>query len=472
MAILVTLVVYKLVLIGIGLYAKSRSNTSDEFFLGGRRLGPFVAAISASASSSSAWTLLGVSGLAYQDGLSAIWLFPSCVGGFILNWYVVAPALRRYVSKNPALTLTEVLASGLTGLWRRYVVGFASLLVFVLFTVYVASQFDAAATTFLETFGADGLGHRGSLFIGAAIVVFYTLLGGFWAVSLTDTLQGMMMALTALLLPLAAFWALGWEAFSAGLQQVSDPHYLSLTHGRSLSAGIGFVLGLFGIGLNYPGQPHVVNRFMALREGDDSLHRARRIAVGWAVIMYAGMIFLGLAARAAGLSLKDGEGVLVASANANLSPVVAGVMIAAILSAIMSTADSQLLVAASSLTHDLGFAGRGKHVVLKSRIVVVLVSLAAVGLVLLRDATIFERVLFAFSALGAAFGPLFLARCFGRKAGGWRSMTAMLLGFGIVLFANLYVADDEVLKPYKGFIEYFCSVAVSAAVAFSGGAEK
>ena len=423
-AILGTLVLYKLLLVAVGLWAQRRTKTGTDFFLGGRRLGPWVAAISASASSSSAWTLLGVSGAAYKWGLGAIWLLPACWGGFVLNWTLLAPALRRASHRTGALTVTELLARK-----HRAVAVVASVIVLLSLCTYIAAQFQGAGKTFNETFGWSV---ESSILLGSAIVVLYTLLGGFWAVSLTDTLQGLLMAATAILLPAAALATVGVE----GLFANAPEGYVSLTRNMAPASAFGFIFGLLGIGLGYPGQPHVVNRFMALRD-DRSVAAGRVIALGWAVIVYSGMLILGWAGHALLPQLADNEVVFVAATHQLFPPVVAGVMLAAVLSAIMSTADSQLLVAASSVTHDLGW---GRHrLVASSRVVIVLLSGSAVLAALYGPQEIFDRVLFAWTAMGAAFGPLLLVTVRrGPVAPGW-SLAAMLTGFVMSVGAYSFV---------------------------------
>ena len=263
-AILVTLIVYKVILVGIGIYAQGRTRDSTDFFLGGRKLGPLVAAVSASASSSSAWTILSVSAAAYNWGLGALWLFPSCVGGFVLNWLVLAPALNRFSHESGAVTVTEILAGPRGRPLRGLVVWICSIVVIVSLGAYIASQFQGAGKAFEASFDVEA---ETAILVGAGIVVFYTLLGGFWAVSITDTLQGLLMALTAMLLPVAALIHVGgFGGLVEGLQAVPQDGYLSLFRNLPPAAALGFILGILGIGFGYPGQPHVVNRFMALTD--------------------------------------------------------------------------------------------------------------------------------------------------------------------------------------------------------------
>jgi sodium/proline symporter len=450
-AILYTLVLYKIVLVGIGLWATRRTRDAGDFFLGGRRLGAWVAAISASASSSSAWTLVAVSGMAYLWGWPALWLFPATVSGFMINWLWVAPRLMRASRAQGAITLTEFLAGpeAANG-WPRRIVLLASAVILFSFTFYVAAQFQAAGSAFASAFQLE---LRTAVGLGAAVVLLYTLLGGFWAVSVTDTLQGLVMALTALVLPVAAVVAAGGPG--AILSALAEQGTMTGGPPTAGIAAVGFVLGTLGIGLGYPGQPHVVNRFMALRD-PRALRDARVIALGWAVIIYAGMLSLGLAARALYGGLLADEQVLFEVANRLFAPVVAGVMIAAVLSAIMSTADSQLLVAASSVSHDLPRRGRGSLAV--SRLVVALISLLAVAVALLLPQTIFARVLFAWTALGAAFGPPLLVRLAGFELPPERVFAAMAVGFsGTVLF---YWASDAPGDWLERLVPFFASLAI------------
>jgi len=458
-AVLATLILYNLILVGLGVLSQRRVRDGVDFFLAGRRLGPTVAAISASASSSSAWTLLGVSGAAYAWGLSALWLFPACVGGFALNWYVLARALRARSHRSGAVTVTEILAGPPGRPLHLTITRVASGIVLFSLSFYVASQFQAAGKAFHETFQ---WGVTESVLLGSAVVIFYTLLGGFWAVSLTDTLQGMVMAATALLLPAAALVAVGGPAgLIDGMRSIQAEGFLSLSGRWQGPAGVGFILGVLGIGLGYPGQPHVVNRFMALRDGEATLKRARRMAMGWAVVVYGGMLLLGWCGRVLYPALADREVLFLRATHELFPPVLAGVMLAAVLSAIMSTADSQLLVAGSAVTHDLKLGGSSpRSMLLRSRLVVVLLSLAAVVAALYGSQEIFSRVLFAWAAMGAAFGPALLVTVLLGPRPPGRVLAAMVLGFILSVVAyNLPLPAS-----HKGFWERVVPVGVATAV--------
>ena len=293
-AVLITLVVYNAILIGVGLWARSRNKGVEDFFLAGRGLGPWVAAISASASSSSAWTLLGVSGAAYAWGLPALWIFPATVGGFLLNWAWVAPRLQTLARRENAITLSAIIAPREMGGMRQTILRVAAVIIVFCFTFYIASQFEAAGKAFESVFG---LSKQTSILIGAGIVLLYTLLGGFWAVSVTDSVQGILMVVAAIVLPVVTLHAVG--GFSAMFDGLATTGSAGSPPESGVLAGVSsifFVLGLFGIGIGYPGQPHVVNRFMALKDRQ-SLRQGRVIAMAWAVLVYAGMLLLGLGAR-------------------------------------------------------------------------------------------------------------------------------------------------------------------------------
>ncbi|HVR42903.1 MAG TPA: sodium/proline symporter [Thermoanaerobaculia bacterium] len=459
LAILITLLCYLAALIGIGVWASRRTHDDGDFFLGGRRLGAWVAALSASASSSSAWTLLGVSGAAWAWGLSALWLFPATVSGFLINWLWVAPRLMEKSRADGSLTLTEFIAGDRQHPLHTTIVRVASVAILVSFLFYIASQFQAAGHAFSSAFG---MSVNASIAVGAVVIVAYTLLGGFWAVSVTDMLQGLLMAASALFLPLVALVAVGGPgALVAGLQEMAPTGALSLTRNLGGWMAVAFVLGTLGIGLGYPGQPHVVNRFMALRDVG-ALRRGRLIAIGWAVVIYAGMLLLGLCGRVLWPGVPDGEQILFETATRLLSPVLAGIVIAAVLSAIMSTADSQLLVASSSISWDWrrGVAGGPERRGLAlTRAVVLIVSLVAMALAVFAPAAIFSRVLFAWHALGSAFGPVLVVRLAGYAIDSRAVLGSIVAGFGLTVV--LYLMPDAPGDAAERLIPLMVALAIA-----------
>lgn len=447
-------------MLGIGWWASKRNNDSEDYYLGGRKLGPLVAALSASASSSSAWSLLGVSGAAFAWGLPAIWLIPSTIAGFMINWYLIAPRLYVKSRESGALTLTEFIAGPPGDPARRTIMRMGAAVILFSFTFYIAAQFQAAGTTFASVLGIE---QSTAIMIGAAVVLAYVWLGGFWAASVTDTVQGLLMALSALLLPLLALLAVGGPGellHSLARENVSGVQLW--TDQSSLPAALGFVFGLFGIGLGYPGQPHVVNRFMAIKS-KEAIVQGRRIAILWACIIYIGMVLLGWCGRVLVENLGDGEQLLFVLATLLLPAVLAGVMVSAILSAIMSTADSQLLVAASSVSHDLKDEhGDDASGLARARWVVLVIGVLAILLAIVFPDRIFSRVLFAWQALAAAFGPLLVITLWrGPVRPDWRIAT-LATGFLLTVVLSWTVESPG------DWVERLIPLAIATCLAWMG----
>ena len=429
--ILITLISYKLILIGIGFWASKRTKTTADFFIGGKTLGPWVAAISSSASASSAWSLLGVSGATYMMGFSALWIFPAVIGGYCFNWLWLAPRMKAMGEKTGAITLTEILMG--KGAWAKPIALLASFAIVFSFSFYIAAQFQAAGTTFADSFSMDV---SNSIMLGTLIILIYTLLGGFWAVSVTDTLQGLLMATTALLLPIFAIVQVGGlNELVIGLQANFNASQLSWTGVHSGWMAVAFIFGMLGIGLGYPGQPHVVNRFMAVKD-EKSIKAAKLIGICWAMIVYGGMMVVGLCARVLIPGAENNEQVLFGITNLLFNPIIAGIIIAAVLSAIMSTADSQLLVAASSLSYDVKKDLSAQKSLLLYRIAVTAMCGISMLIALFAPEAIFSRVLFAWAALGAAFAPLLIVLLFGKPIKGSFRFAAILSGFLLTIYFN------------------------------------
>ncbi|MEP1444657.1 MAG: sodium/proline symporter [Paraglaciecola sp.] len=449
--ILVTLVAYKLILIGIGFWASRRTQTTEDFFIGGKTLGPWVAAVSSSASASSAWSLLGVSGAACAMGLSSLLLFPAVVGGYVFNWLWLAPRIRNRGNKSGAVTLTELLAG--KDNWTRLIVFICSFAIVFSFAFYIAAQFQAAGSTFSSSFG---ISVENAIITGTAIILIYTLLGGFWAVSVTDTIQGMLMAVVAIVLPAAALYEVGGPAeLVESMTQVFDQDQLSISSSFFGYSAVAFVIGLLGVGLGNPGQPHVVNRFMAIKD-ERSMRIGKYIGIAWPVIVYGGMLILGLCARVLMPSSEDNEKVLFEVTNRLFHPIVAGVIIAAVLSAIMSTADSQLLVSASSLSYDLNKTLSQKKSLLFSRFSVFVMCSISLLIALYAPQAIFSRVLFAWAAIGSAFAPLLIVMLMGYNVNGPYRFAAILSGFTLtVIFNWLENTPGDVLERVVPFVLAF-----------------
>ena len=448
--VIAVLAIYQIVLLGIGFWASRRTADGEDFFLAGRQLGPVVAGVSYASSASSAWTLLGLSGIAYAAGVSAIWVAAGSISGMFVAWWWIAPRLMRYSREHDHMTLTDFVAHGAEGGARRAIVYLSSLVIIFCFVFYIAAQFQGAGNMFSSTFD---ISLPASITIGALVIMIYTFLGGFWAVSVTDTLQGILMAVTALLLPAAAMIAVGGlNGLAEGLLGAGSPQQVSFVAGGGFWFAAGVIVGGLSIGIGTYGQPHLLVRFMALRD-ERALLQARWIVTFWYFVVFAGMILLGLAGRILLPELGDPETVFFNVNEELLPPIIGAVLLAAVLSAIMSTADSQLLVAAGVIAHDLGLGHLGRASLLRvSRIVIVLLVAAAVAVAVYLPESIFNRVLFAWIALGSAFGPLVFLRLAGYEAAPTAILLSILTGFSLsVLFYLMPDTPGEILERLAPF---------------------
>jgi sodium/proline symporter len=337
--------------------------------------------------------------------------------------------------------------------WTRTITCLCSFAIVFSFAFYIAAQFQAAGTTFSSSFG---ISVESAIITGTAIILIYTLLGGFWAVSMTDTIQGLLMATIAIILPLAALIAVGgpFELIS-GLNQTLSETQLSIAGSFYDWAAFAFVLGMLGVGLGNPGQPHVVNRFMAIKD-EQSVRVGKVIGIAWPCIVYGGMLILGLCARVLLPASESNEKVLFETTNLLFHPVLAGVIIAAVLSAIMSTADSQLLVSASSISYDLNKNMTANKSLLFSRVTVLVMCLISLLIALYAPEAIFSRVLFAWAAIGSAFAPLLIVILMGYEVKGYFRMLAIFCGFSLtVVFNWLENTPGDVLERVVPFILAF-----------------
>ena len=439
---------YCVLMVSIGVWATRRTHDTEDFFLGGRRLGPWLAALSQGATQSSAWTLVGVSGAAFAWGFSAVWIWLAVVAGYAVNWFLVAPRLRRLSAAQGSVTLVRLLTAHATPEATREVRASASLIIVMSFLFYVAAQFQAAGSAFSLALGFDV---TTCIVAGSVLIVAYTLLGGFWAASVTDFVQGVLMLFVSVALPVAILCTAGSELVTHLAQDPTT--YGSLTGGRQGAAVLAFVLGTFGIGLAAPGQPHVINHFRAARD-DAAIRRGGGIALGWIALVLAGMLVVGWSGRLLATPPGNAEEVLYAASAAWLPPLLSGFVTVAVMSAIMSTVDSQLITATSSLTIDwqAGRAPAGAGLA-RTRLAMVAFSAAAVAIAIFAPATIYSRVLFAWNALGAAFGPLVVLTVLGRPPSARAAMASLWTGFLLTLaFYLMPDAEGDVLERVLPFL--------------------
>ena len=346
--IAIIFLIYMVGMLGVGVWSSRKTHTAADFFLANRSLGPWLTAISATSSSESAWAVMGTVGMAYKQGLSAWWFLPGCLLGYALNWLFVGERLRKQALESGSLTIPDFLESNFKDPAKSIRI-LSAFIIFSCMVAYVAAQFTAAGKAFDAIFGID---QYISIPMSALIIVFYTLLGGFLAVAWTDLVQGLVMVGGLVALSLVAFAEVG--GFTELYQKTTlvSPDFLSLNGGKSGAAMWGGIIGLLGIGLGYPGQPHVLTRFMAARDSK-TIRQGWRISLGWGFLVYFSGILLGIFGKAIMPDLEDPEQLFPKIAIDLLHPIFSGIVLAAILAAIMSTADSQLLVAASTVVRDI-----------------------------------------------------------------------------------------------------------------------
>jgi sodium/proline symporter len=413
---------YLVLMLGIGLLAYRRTESLSDYLLGGRRLGPGVAALSAQASDMSGWLLLGLPGFAYAAGYSAGWIALGLLAGTYLNWRLMAARLRRYTYvAGDALTLPQFFEQRFRD--RTHLLRILSAFFILLFFLfYTSSGLVAGGRLFNTVFG---LPYEWAVVTGALVIVAYTFLGGFFAVSWTDVVQGLLMLFALVFVPVVVIGAQGGWGETAAAMAAANPalvHFFTAPDGTPLGALA--IASLLGWGLGYFGQPHILARFMAIRSAEH-IPTARRIAMVWVTLAMSGALLVGFAGIGhlePALSGPDSERVFLLLVEAMFHPLVAGVLLAAVLAAIMSTADSQLLVASSALTQDFYqglFRRRAsqRELVWTGRFAVLVIAALALSLAMDPESQVLDLVAYAWAGFGAAFGPALLLSLF------WRRMT-------------------------------------------------
>ena len=468
--ILVAMVVYMAAVIGIGVfYAKRANKSSDDYFLGGRSLGPWVTAMSAEASDMSGWLLMGLPGVAYWCGLAdAVWTAIGLAAGTYVNWLVVSKRLRRYsVRANNSITLPDFFSNRFREK-KPVIMTISALFILIFFTVYASSCFVTCGKLFSELFG---LPYVWMMIVGAIFVLLYTILGGFLAESISDFFQAIVMIVALAVVVIVGtinaggigaviensqsipgfleFFGIASPEVVDGAQVVVDgvPQF-----GVAAEYGLLTVCSTLAWGLGYFGMPQVLLRFMAIRK-ENELKRSRRIAVVWVVISLAVAVFIGLIGRSleptAHLTSSASENIFITLSTGLLPTILAGFVMAGILAATMSSSDSYLLIAASAFAKNL-FQGvckknaTDKQVMLMSRITLLVLSVIGIIIAIDENSVIFQIVSFAWAGFGATFGPLVLFSLFWKRINRAGAIAGMLSG-GITVFVWKLL-----LKPFGG----------------------
>jgi sodium/proline symporter len=466
--ILIAMVVYMAAVIGIGvIYAKRANKNSEEYFLGGRSLGPWVTAMSAEASDMSGWLLMGLPGVAYWCGLAdAAWTAIGLAVGTYLNWLVVSKRLRRYsIRANNSITLPEFFSNRFRE-EKKVIMFLAAAFILIFFTVYAASCFVTCGKLFSTLFGAP---YVTMMILGAVFVLLYTLLGGFLAESASDFMQAIVMivALTVIVVistvkaggigtvlenagqipGFLEFFGLATPVVNADGQQLVEAG--KPIFGAASDYGFLTICSMMAWGLGYFGMPQVLLRFMAIRK-EDELKRSRRIAMVWVAISLAVAVFIGIVGRqlfpVEHLTKATAENIFITLATSSLPAILAGFVMAGILAATISSSDSYLLIAASAFAKNI-FQGickkdaSDKQVMWISRITLLVLALIGVVIALDENSVIFQIVSFAWAGFGATFGPLMLFSLFWKRTNRAGAIAGMISGAGMVFLWKLVISQ-------------------------------
>jgi SSS family solute:Na+ symporter len=474
----ISLIAYFAVMIGIGIFAmRTSTSSSEDYMLGGRGLSPKVAALSAGASDMSGWLLLGLPGAMYVSGLASAWIGIGLFVGAFVNWVIVAPRLRsQTVHYGNALTIPAFLANRFPtqALPLRTV---SAVVIVVFFAVYTASGLVAGGKLFESAFSGifnfGGMGDYGvGIFITLGVVLAYTVVGGFLAVSMTDFVQGCIMMVALVLMPAVVLFGEGGGGFAqatATLNEV-DPTLLSWTEGLTIVGWLSAVTW----GLGYFGQPHIIVRFMAIRSVKE-VPTARNIGMSWMAISLIGAIGLGIFGRAYavrnGIQVDDPETIFIILADLLFHPLITGFLYAALLAAVMSTISSQLLVASSSLTEDfyrlfLRKEAGDRECVNVGRVCVVLVGLVAAVIASDPTSNVLSLVGNAWAGFGSAFGPLIILALMWPRTNGAGALAGLIVGAGTAMiwvslgWNSEFMGGPGVYEIMPGFVASFIAIVV------------
>ncbi len=442
-----TFIIYILFMLGVGIYAARFTRSLSDFILGGRRLGSFVTGLSASASDMSGWLLMGLPGALYTSGLCESWIAIGLTIGAYFNWKLVAGRLRIYTehAKN-SLTLPDYFVARFDD--TKHITSLlASVIILFFFVIYCGAGMVSSAKLFTQTFNMD---YQNALYIGAAATIFYVFIGGFLAVSWTDTIQATLMLFALFVTPIMVITSLGgFDGTMEALQSyaLSAPEHAGF---NNLFYGVSWVVVLSSLawGLGYMGQPHILVRFMAA-SSVKAIPNARRVSISWMFVCLLGACLVGYIGKAYIISnnleslLPDQEKIFVFCAQNLFNPWIAGILLSAILAAVMSTLSCQLLVASSTLTEDFYkryFRKKAsqKELVWCGRFMIVLVSFIAFLLAMNENSVILDLVGYAWAGFGASFGPVVLFSLFMRRMNKYGAFAGMLFGaLTVILWSNI-----------------------------------
>ena len=449
---LIAVIIYLVAILIIGIVASRVTKNLTDFVLGGRRLGPGVAALSAGSSDMSGWLMLGLPGAMYLGGMSEIWLSVGLSIGAYLNWQFVAKPLRVYTEvAHDSITIPDFFENRFHD-HSKVLRVVSAIVILVFFTFYTSSSLVGGAILLENSFGMD---YKVALWVGAAVILSYTLFGGFLAASWTDFIQGILMFLALIIIPMVAINELG--GWNETVQQIGniDPAYLNVYSGATT---IG-VISLLAWGLGYFGQPHILVRFMGLKSTKD-VPKARLIGMVWMILSLFGAVLIGFAGISyfAESPLENSETVFIMFSQVLFNPWVSGFLLAAILSAIMSTVDSQLLVSSSALANDFYKSifrrnASKKEEMIVGRIAVLGIAVIAIFLGYDPDSKVLELVGYAWAGFGAAFGPTIILSLFWKRMTRNGALAGIIVGaITVIVWAQISGGIFDVYELAPGFL--------------------
>lgn len=438
------------------------NKTIADFVLAGRRLNVWLVSFSERASGESAWLLIGLPGLALASGFNAIWPAIGCVSGILFSWIFISRRLRIQTEKHNALTLPDLFEnrfSDNTHLLRMV----STVIIIFFFTIYVSAQFLAAGKVLNTIFG---ISQFQGMMIGAFIIVIYTIMGGFFAVAWTDLLQGTIMVFTLVLLPIVGLIELGGiDKLSFALKNI-DPGLLLVGGGKEGFPMIASILGGLGIGLGYMGQPHLVTRFMAIKD-PRKLRQGTLIAICWALLAFWGAVLIGIIGLGLfGNIFADQEQIMPYMTKTLVPAWLAGILISGAIAAMMSTADSQLLVSTSAISRDIYNQMMKKdaperRLVLISRVATLIIGLIAFLLALSAQSLVYWLVLYAWAGLGASFGPALLTTLWWKRVTKWGVFSGMVVGtVTVLIWYNVPVLKNSLYELIPSFFLSLFSIII------------
>ena len=461
-ATLIGFILYLIVMLAIGLITYRKNESNADFFLGGRKMNPWVVALSERSAGESAWLLLGLPGAALAAGLIEVWTAIGCLLGIFFYWYMIASDIRHLSEKINAITVPDVFANYFNrgGALLRLV---AMFIIIFFFTFYLAAQFNGAGKVLNVTFG---IGQFYGMVMGAAVIIIYTMMGGFLAVVWTDVIQGVLMFAALVILPVAGYFLVTsggislQESFSA-----PGTDYMNLTGGKTGWAGAAVIAGGLSWAFGYMGQPHLLTKFMSI--GDAGKMRiSRKIALFWAVPAFSGALAIGLIGMViyGQGHFSDVERVMPRMATDLMPDWIAGILISAAIAAMMSTADSLLLVVSSTVAEDLchnvlGIKLSSRAMVNLSRVVTLAVGIAAFILAISSKKLIFAMVSYAWSGLGASFGPAILLMLKWKKTTWQGVLAGMITGAAsTIIWSEIHALDNMISVRFASFVLAFIAV--------------